>query len=399
MKDPVKKSRIEAKDSDPTPTKDESNPQHPFEAETLQPEPGWADNPKVKTALNITSAVLLVILVILIGKVVQNKMSRPSSSISIVSANGLEDGSRKSLSVSLPPFATPSGAEDGITRLINLKTNIPQRARIDITHYTVQQGDNLFTIAEKYNLKPETLLWGNYELLKDNPEVLQPNQVLNVLPVDGTYYQWQKGDSISTVAAFFKAKPEDILGYPGNHIDLTTTITGTNVIEPGKWVIVPGGKRPFKDWGPPAITRTNPAVARFYGPGSCGAVYEGAVGAGIFVWPTTEHFLSGYTYTGIHPGIDIAGSLGNAVYAADSGVVVYSGWSNYGYGNLLVIDHGNGWQTVYAHLNSIGVSCGQSVSRGIMMAALGTTGNSSGPHLHFEMIYNGVKVNPLDYVK
>jgi murein DD-endopeptidase MepM/ murein hydrolase activator NlpD len=80
-------------------------------------------------------------------------------------------------------------------------------------------------------------------------------------------------------------------------------------------------------------------------------------------------------------------------------VVVYAGWSNYGYGNLLVIDHGNGWQTAYAHLSSIGVACGQSVTRGIVVAGLGSTGNSSGPHLHFEMSYYGVKVNPMDYAQ
>jgi murein DD-endopeptidase MepM/ murein hydrolase activator NlpD len=91
--------------------------------------------------------------------------------------------------------------------------------------------------------------------------------------------------------------------------------------------------------------------------------------------------------------------MGNAVYAADSGVVVYAGWSNYGYGNLVVIDHGNGWQTAYAHLSAFSVGCGQSVSRGIMIGALGSTGNSTGPHLHFEMSINGAKVNPLDYVQ
>jgi murein DD-endopeptidase MepM/ murein hydrolase activator NlpD len=83
-------------------------------------------------------------------------------------------------------------------------------------------------------------------------------------------------------------------------------------------------------------------VARYYGPGSCGVIYEGAIGTGSFVWPTTEHFLSGYTFSAIHPAIDIGGQISNAVYAADSGVVVYAGWSNYGYGNLIVIDHGNG---------------------------------------------------------
>jgi murein DD-endopeptidase MepM/ murein hydrolase activator NlpD len=189
------------------------------------------------------------------------------------------------------------------------------------------------------------------------------------------------------------------LNYPGNRIDLTTNSNGEAKIEPGTWIIIPGGKRALKDWGPPAITRNNPAVARYYGPGSCGAIYEGAIGSGSFIWPTTEHLISGYNFSSIHPAIDIGGQLGNAVYAADSGVVVYAGWSNYGYGNLIVIDHGNGWQTAYAHLSAFSVGCGQSVSRGIMIGALGSTGNSTGPHLHFEMSINGAKVNPLDYVQ
>jgi LysM repeat protein len=299
----------------------------------------------------------------------------------------------------IPPYATPAQMQDGIRLLVDPQTIIPGRPREDVISYTVQLGDNLFAIAEIYGLKPETVLWGNYATLKDNPEILQVDQVLNILPVDGTYYKWQQGDTLRSVAEFFKANPEDILDYPGNHIDLTTVVDGEPNIDPGTWLVIPGGKRELKDWGPPAISRSNPAVARYYGPGSCGAVYEGAIGTGVFVWPTTEHLISGYSYSSIHPAIDIGGALGNAVYAADSGVVVYAGWSNYGYGNLIVIDHGNGWQTAYAHLSNIGVSCGQSVSRGIMIGALGSTGNSTGPHLHFEMGINGAKVNPLDYVQ
>jgi hypothetical protein len=299
----------------------------------------------------------------------------------------------------LLPYATPSSMQQDVTPLLDLNTFIPSRPREVVISYTVELGDNLFAIGDKFGLKPETILWGNYDILKDNPEILQPEQILNILPVNGVYYQWQPGDQIDSVASTFEVKAEDIINYPGNRIDLTMVTTGDLAIEPGTWLIIPGGKRELKDWGPPAISRSNPAVARYYGPGSCGAIYEGAIGSGVFVWPTTEHIISGYTFSAIHPAIDIGGAIGNAVYAADSGVVVYAGWSNYGYGNLIVIDHGNGWQTAYAHLDSIGVICGQSVSRGIMIGALGSTGNSTGPHLHFEMGINGVKVNPLDYIQ
>lgn len=296
--------------------------------------------------------------------------------------------------------AQENAFNEGIKRYANLKTIIPNRPRVDITTYTVQPGDNLFVIADQYNLKPETILWGNYDVLRDNPQFLQAGQELVILPTDGVYYQWSEGDSLSGVANFFKVKDEDILEWPGNHLDLAAIAQGETNIEDGTWLIVPGGKRELRDWGPPAITRNNPAAAAYYGSGYCGNVYEGAIGTGYFVWPTSATFLSGYDYNpSIHPGIDIAGSIGNAIFATDSGVVVFAGWSEYGYGYLIVLDHGNGWQSAYAHLSAVGVTCGQSVGQGTVIGALGTSGNSSGPHLHFELrsdIYG--KVNPWLYV-
>lgn len=359
-------------------------------------------SPRLRIALNLLAVILVLIAIFLAWQRVLGGENRGSSTPSVARSGGtvfpadlVQPGSGLP---TLIPVAPPSTQYEGISAHANPLTIIPGRPRDEVITYTVQLGDNLFSIATNYSLKPETILWGNFDTLKDNPEVLQINQVINILPVDGVYYQWKQGDTLGGVAGTFKADPQAIINYPGNHIDLTAAVTSTAGIAPGDWLIIPGGKRPLKDWGPPAISRSNPAVARYYGPGSCGSVYEGAIGTGAFVWPTTEHSISGYTFSAIHPAIDIAGQLGNAVYAADSGVVVYAGWSNFGYGNLLVIDHGNGWQTAYAHLSAIGVTCGQSVSRGSMVGALGSTGNSTGPHLHFEMSYNGVKVNPLDYV-
>ena len=126
---------------------------------------------------------------------------------------------------------------------------------------------------------------------------------------------------------------------------------------------------------------------------------DGPLGSGTFVWPTSEHWISGYNYNEAtnHRAIDIAGSLGNPVYAADAGVIVYAGWNIHGYGNVVMIDHGNGWQTLYAHLDSYNVGCGYYVFQGDTIASLGTTGNSSGPHLHYEMRYNGTPMNPNNF--
>jgi murein DD-endopeptidase MepM/ murein hydrolase activator NlpD len=304
-------------------------------------------------------------------------------------------------SVSLPPFPVEeSGSGGGITRMTLLQTIIPTRPRIDVITYTVQPGDNLFVIGDRFNLKPETILWGNYEVLRDNPQFLKPDQVLIILPVDGTYYQWEQGDTLQEIADFFEVTVADIVNFPGNRFDEVGPDGQAGALGVGDWVIVPGGVRELRDWGPPAISRTNPASAAYYGSGSCGAIYEGAIGTGTFIWPTPTKTLSGYDYRpGFHNGIDIGGPEGNPVWAVDSGVVVYAGWSEYGFGNLIVLDHGNGWQSAYAHLSVVGVVCGQSVALGTVIGNVGNTGNSTGPHLHFELrseIFG--KVNPWDYL-
>lgn len=304
-------------------------------------------------------------------------------------------------SVLMPDFQFSTSFEGGVKRSAMIHTSIPSRPRVDVETYVVQPGDSVFQIAEEFGLKPETILWGNYQTLADNPHRLRPGQELNILPVDGTYHEWSKGESFSRVAEYYGVDPLTIVEWPGNPLDVYSFDVNDPQIEPGTMLIVPGGARELVDYGPPAITRDNPAIASTYGPGHCGTVYQGAVGVGVFVWPTTERWVSGYEYNpgANHPAIDIAGSIGNPVWAADNGVVVYAGWSNYGYGNLIVIDHGNGWQTLYAHLNSISVGCGQSVNQGQAVGGLGSTGNSSGAHLHFEMIYNGSKVNPWNFLQ
>jgi len=297
-------------------------------------------------------------------------------------------------------LSTPLVSNGSIIRKTNLKTIIPTRARVDVITYTVQAGDTLFSIATNFGLKPESLLFGNLTALNDNPHFLKPKQVLNILPIDGAYYEWKEGDTLGGVASYYKVDAQTIINYPGNFFDLSQIDQSGAGIHSGTWLIIPGGKRPIKDWGPPAISRSNPAVARYYGEGACGKITEGAVGTGTFVWPTTDHGISGYTYdASVHPAIDIGGQEGNPIYATDSGVVVYAGWSDYGYGYMIAVDHGNGWQSAYAHLSAVGVSCGQSVYQGGMIGALGNTGNSSGPHLLFELSINGVKVNPLDYTR
>ncbi len=287
---------------------------------------------------------------------------------------------------------------DGIPRLAQVHTTIPSRPREDVTKYKVVEGDTVFGIAEKFGLKPETILWGNYYILLDDPHALQPGQELNILPIDGTYHEWQQGEGLNGIATYYGVKPEDILDYPANNLDPSTIGDFTNPnIKPGTWLVVPGGRREFISWSAPlGVTRENPASARVLGPGACDPVSGGAVGFGAFIWPANKHYLSGFDYTpnANHWGIDIAGNEGEGVYATDAGVVVYSGWNNYGYGNMIMVDHGNNFQSLYGHLSAINVQCGQSVGQGDVIGAIGTTGHSSGPHLHFEIRAISSFVNP-----
>ena len=128
--------------------------------------------------------------------------------------------------------------------------------------------------------------------------------------------------------------------------------------------------------------------------GACNTGEGGAFGTGTFIFPTREHRISGNDYWPGHLAIDLAVGLGDPVVASDSGVVVYSGWNSTGYGYTVMIDHGNGYQTLYAHLSRVAVTCGQSVTQGNVIGFGGSTGNSTGPHLHFEIRYFGGFVNP-----
>jgi len=291
-------------------------------------------------------------------------------------------------------------AFSGVPRLAQERTIIPSRPRQEIKKYTVLEGDTIFGISEKFGLKPETVLWGNYYILLDNPHSLKPGQELNILPVDGTYHEWQQGEGLNGVAKYYGVTPEDIINYPANNLDTANIGDFANPnIPPGTWLIVPNGRREFVSWSAPlGLTRENPASARVLGEGACGPISGGAVGFGTFIWPSNKHYLSGFDYSPStnHWGIDIAGNEGEAVYATDAGVIVYAGWNNYGYGNMLMVDHGSGFQSLYAHLSALNVVCGQSVGQGDVIGAIGNTGRSSGAHLHFEIRAISSYVNPWD---
>jgi len=290
---------------------------------------------------------------------------------------------------SLPLLPAPGSAK-AILRRPNLHTTIPTRPRTETIIHTVDFGDAIFSIAEAYNITPETLLWANYDLLNDNPDFLEVGMELNVPPLNGVYYQWEEGDTLESVAAEFEAEVASILDFTGNDLDLANP-----VIEPGQFVMIPEGHREFKQWLIPVFDRGNAGVMGVaLGAGSCSGTYTGSFGSGAFIWPSANHVLSGNDFWAGHLGLDIAAGLGDPVWASDAGVVVFSGWANGGYGNTIIIDHGNGYQTLYAHMSGVSRPCGSSVSAGTTVGSAGSTGNSTGTHLHFEVRLNGGFINP-----
>ena len=281
-------------------------------------------------------------------------------------------------------------------------TAIPSRERRGVITYTVQAGDTLFGIAGQFGLRPESILWANYDTLEDNPHLLKPEMDLAIPPVNGIIYTAAEGDTVESIAEAYKVTSDAIYvdGYEWNQLK-----PGEQPFA-GASLIIPGGSREFKPWAVSAAENTpqsssgstsSGAVVARGDIGTCsGAVVGGLVGSGQFIWPAPKHFLSGNPYAGWHPGIDIAAKVGDPVYASDSGVVIYAGWNSWGYGNLVVIDHGNGWQTYYAHNSEIYVGCGQSVYQGSVIAGAGSTGRSTGPHVHFETRFNGTIPNPFN---
>ena len=282
-------------------------------------------------------------------------------------------------------------SENTIKRTITLQTRIPEdRPNYNVRQYTVSRGDSTFSIASEYSIEPETLLWANYDTLEDDPHALRVGQELHIPPINGIYYQWKEGDTIEGIANEYDADIDEILNWPGNDVDLTNP-----TFKAGDWVMIPNGSREFVQWVIP-IQASGDSGTSSVSSSSCPA---GAVGSGYFSWPADNHFLSGNDFWSGHLAIDIAANTGAAIYAADSGVVTMAqGGYNYGYGNVIAIDHGNGFATLYAHLSQINVGVCQSVFAGQLIGLSGNTGNSFGAHLHFEIRQNGAFQNPWNWL-
>ncbi len=271
---------------------------------------------------------------------------------------------------------TGGESEDLLLFAVVPHTTIPRRYRVDPITYTVQPGDNVSSIADQFDVSVETILWNNGNL-EDNPDYLDLGDILTILPVSGVYHTVVEGDTLDSIAAQYKASVEDIVQYEGNYMVEPYTI------QVGDKLIVPGGRKPYKVRHVEAWSGEIPAGAQR--------------GTGVFGWPMSGFISQGYSE--YHPAVDIAAPQGTPIKAADSGYVAVVGRSDTGYGRYVVIDHGNGFQTLYAHFSVIYVDVGQSVGKGETIGLCGSTGKSTGPHVHFEVKLNGVRRNPLIYLR
>lgn len=305
------------------------------------------------------------------------------------------------------PLALPAyegvAPVEGLSRSASAETavELESASRDEFIVYVVKEGDSVYSIAEKHGLKPETILWTNYASLLDNPAFIIPGQELNIPPIDGVLWPWVKGNGLNKFSENMGVTPEAIISWPGNHLSPETIGDYVNPnIEEGQMIFIPGGRRPFVNILNVLLERQETAESNMWGEGKCAPTNLGPIGTGSYVWPSTDHAISGYEWTPDvgHYGIDIGGDTGNPIFAVDNGVVVYSGWNDWGYGNVIAIDHGNGIQTIYAHLNSLSVACGAFVYQGDVIGAMGSTGNSSGPHLHIEFRDGKTPHNPHNYI-
>jgi murein DD-endopeptidase MepM/ murein hydrolase activator NlpD len=247
-----------------------------------------------------------------------------------------------------------------------------------VSEYTVKEGDTLSNIAEKFGVSLESVKWANPSI---NWQKVKPGVVVSVPPVTGVVYKVKPGDTVYSIAKKFQTEAQGIVDFPMNTFSDDETFT----LVAGQTLIVPDGIMPDE-------TVSAPAMAKLLTPDA------GSVSAtGSFVWPGFGRLTQPYRW--YHRGIDIANHDGGAILAADSGKVVVAGWTNVGYGNHVILDHGNGYQTLYGHLSSISVATGQSVSRGAVIGQMGSTGRSTGTHLHFEIRMASGNVDPTGYLK
>lgn len=287
-----------------------------------------------------------------------------------------------------PRFASaaeqsPNNGEPTLESVYDTHTNISRKPRSEIYEYEVKSGDTVSTIAEKFGVSQDTVNWAN----SLDTASIKPGQKMKILPVSGVSHTVVSGDTLESVAKKYAAESQAILDFPFNDVgdDFKLKI--------GQVLIIPDGVPPKA----PILSPRAKPKPQYLAQGPASPTFA-APGGANFIWPTSGMISQRFAW--YHPGIDVANKAGPGVAAAEGGKVTLAGWpDNFGYGNRVVIDHGNGYQTLYAHMSNIYVAGGQTISRGQIIGKMGSTGRSTGTHLHFEIHYKGIAVNPLSILK
>lgn len=244
----------------------------------------------------------------------------------------------------------------------------------EIVSYRVLGGDSLASIAKRFNLSVNSIKWSNN--LKN--DLIKPGQVLEIPPFDGIIHKVEAGETVYSIAKKYNVTAQNIANFPLNDFADSDTFA----LNSGQTLFVPGG-----------VIENKPVIQTQF----IAQIQAGVRGSSNFIWPTSG-IITQYPVV-YHMALDIANPSAPAVLAADSGTVVYAGCLNWGYGCHIIIDHGNGYQTLYGHLSSFSVEAGNSVSQGSQIGVMGSTGRSTGMHLHFEIRSGGVLLNPLSFLK
>jgi murein DD-endopeptidase MepM/ murein hydrolase activator NlpD len=260
-------------------------------------------------------------------------------------------------------------------------TQVSDKPRADILDYKVEAGDTLALIAKKFGVDTDSIDWLNDGL---DVKKIKPGQIIKIPPVTGVVHTVKSGETIYSIAKKYNVSAQAVVDFPFNEFSNDETFA----LAIGQQLIIPDGEMPNE---PILSPRSN--LAQQMTPGA------GAVSAtGNWIWPAagtiTQWFRSW------HKGLDIANHNGGPILAADSGTVIVASWlDNTGYGNRVVIDHGNGYKTLYGHMSKFAVTVGQTVKRGDVLGQMGSTGRSTGTHLHFEIRTPKGNADPLGFLK
>lgn len=265
--------------------------------------------------------------------------------------------------------------------------------------YVVQADDNITSIAERVGLQADTLIWANdNDNSAANPELVTVGQELLIPAMDGVLHLVKEGDTLNKLAETYNVDAALIAWFPGN---LLKNADIEAELDSGERIMVPGGVKPATPTPPPprapaAAAPPAQVVAPPQPTAQAAAPQPQPRYSTYFGWPTGGQITQ--VYSRYHGGIDIAAPMYTPILAAQSGQVSFRGWDNSGYGYSIVIDHRNGWYTRYAHLSGMYVELGDWVQRGEVIALMGSTGRSTGPHLHFEIMSGGYRYNPYNYL-